>query len=117
MKLSTIILSAIIFSFSTAKTTPLSPEQKAKVINAFDTLDYVYFETAFAKKQLDPNQFIDGKPLLIHAVINDQPEMVRLLIRFGARLTVVSEEGYDVDYYADKYKSIHAKSELIVIRA
>lgn len=117
MKLFTFFLSTVMFSLSTAKTTPLSPEKKAEVISAFDTLDYVYFETAISSKQLDPNQFINGKPLLIHAVINDQPEMVRLLLIHGARLSLTSEEGHDVDYYANKHKSIHAKAELIVIKA
>ena len=117
MKLFTLLLSATLFSFSTPKTTPLTPEQKAEVIRAFDTLNYVYFETAIAKRQLDPNQYIDGKPLLIHAVINDQPEMVRLLLSYGARLSSTSNEGHDVDFYADKYNAIHAKAELIVIRA
>ena len=117
MKLFTFILTAVMFSFSTAKTSPLSPEKKAEVISAFDTLDYVYFETAIKKRQLDPNQFINGKPLLIHAVINDQPEMVRLLITYGAKLSVTSDEGHDVDHYADKHKAIHAKAELIVIKA
>jgi len=117
MKLFTLLLSATLFSFSTPKTTPLTPEQKAEVIRAFDTLNYVYFETAIAKRQLDPNQYIDGKPLLIHAVINDQPEMVRLLLSHGARLSSTSNEGHDVDFYADKYNAIHAKAELIVIRA
>lgn len=117
MKLFTLLLTATLFSSLTAKTTPLSPEQKAEVIRAFDTLDYVYFEVALSKKQLEPNQFLDGKPLLFHAVINDQPEMVRLLIRYGASLSITCLDGHDVDFYADKHKSIHAKSELIVIRA
>jgi ankyrin repeat protein len=47
--------------------------------------NYKVVNDLLSKRLINSRSVVDGKPLLIHAVINDRPDMVNLLIRFGAQ--------------------------------
>ena len=85
------------------------------VIQAMENEDFTFVEEALTKGGLSPNAFFEGKSLLVHAVMLDKAEMVRLLIVKGAHLYMASEEGMIPMDYAIKYQKIHAQAELIVI--
>ena len=61
---------------------------------------------------------IDGKPLLIHAIIADKADIVYLLCLRGAQPYVdMCDEGYNAMDWAKKSGSYYARAELIMIAA
>ncbi len=89
----------------------------AQVISAIASDDYMFIENALTQKTIHPNQLFEGKTMLIHAVILDKPEMINLLVRRGAQLNYPCSQGLTPMEYAEKFKSIYAQAEIIVITA
>jgi len=78
--------------------------------------DYKVVKEFLTKGLINARSVVDGKPLLIHAVINDKPDMVNLLIRYGAQpYEDYCNEGYNAHEWAVKSQSDYARAELIVI--
>ena len=97
--------------------TAVSDVSAEEIISAIASDDYLFIENALSLKSIHPNQFFDGKTMLIHAVILDKPEMVNLLVRRGAQLGLPCDEGFTPLEYAEKLESIYAQAEIIVISA
>ena len=62
----------------------LSAEEKALI--AIKTDNYTYIESAIIDGLLSPKTLVNGKPLIIHAAIQDKPEMILLLASYGAMI-------------------------------
>ena len=89
-----------------------------KMVDAIASEDYEFVESVLKSKQVSPTSMVYGKPLIIHAVIHNKPEMVLLLTEYGAmRVDPLCEDGKDVFDYAQEYKSTLALAQIIVIRA
>ena len=70
-----------------------------------------------SSRKLSANSVIDGKPLLVHAVLSDNPNIVNLLVRYGAQpFTDVCSEGLNAMEWSIKSNSYFARAELIVIK-
>ena len=69
-----------------------------------------------SKRLISSRAIVDGKPLIIHAVINHQPDMVNLLLRYGAQpYADYCDQGYNAHEWAVKSGSYYARAELIVV--
>ena len=89
-----------------------------KALDAIQNEDYVFIEKIIKDGMLSPRASIAGKPLIIHAAINDKAEMVLLLASYGAMIKdPVCEEGKSIMEYAIENKAIHAQAQIILIRA
>jgi hypothetical protein len=89
-----------------------------KALEAIKNEDYVFIEKIIKDGMLSPMASISGKPLIIHAAINDKAEMVLLLASYGAMIKdPVCEEGKSIMEYAIENKAIHSQAQIILIRA
>jgi len=88
-----------------------------KVISAIENNNYSYIEEILDKRLIGRNDLFNGKTLIIHAVINDNGEMINLLVRKGCSLQVSCEDGYLPIEWAEKLNKIYALAEIIVISA
>ena len=87
------------------------------IISAIENNDFEYIERIISKGLIDRNGIYDGKTLLIHAVVNDNAEMINVLVRKGCSLSIPGEDGYLPEEWARKLNKIHALAEIIVITA
>ena len=91
---------------------------KEKALNAIQNEDYAFIEKIIKDGILNPRASIAGKPLIIHAAINDKAEMVLLLASYGAMIKdPVCDEGKNIMEYAIENKAIRAQAQIILIRA
>ena len=87
------------------------------IISAIENNDFEYIERIISKGLIDRNGIYDGKTLLIHAVVNDNAEMINVLVRKGCSLSIPGADGYLPEEWARKLNKIHALAEIIVITA
>ena len=87
------------------------------IISAIENNDFKFIEKIISKGLVDRNGLYDGKTLLIHAVIDDNAEMINVLVRKGCSLSVAGEDGYLPEEWARKLNKFHALAEIIVITA
>lgn len=107
------IASFILFT-SFSKPEEISAEE---VVSAISNENFVWLESVIKSRQLNPNLMIDGKTLLIHAVMHNKAEMINLLVRNGANLDLEDINGNTPYQCALKWNKIHALAEIIVITA
>lgn len=89
-----------------------------KALDAIQNEDYVFIEKILKDRILSPRASIAGKPLIIHAAINDKAEMLLLLASYGAMIKdPVCDEGKNIMEYAIENKAIRAQAQIILIRA
>jgi ankyrin repeat protein len=96
----------------------MSNDIETELLNAINDGNYNRVSTILTVNQIAAWEKIDGKPLLIHAVIADQPNIVYLLCLRGAQIyTNFCDEGYNAFDWAKKSNSYYARAELIVMAA
>ena len=106
----------LLISVSINATSPVANEITAEqVITAIAQDDFDFITQVIKARQINPNELFNGKTLLIHAIENDNAEMINLLVRLGARLSTVGVDGYRPMEIAKMQQKIHAQAELIVI--
>ena len=89
-----------------------------KALDAIQNEDYVFIKKIINDGMLSPRASIAGKPLIIHAAINDKAEMLLLLASYGAMIKdPVCDEGKNIMEYAIENNAIHAQAQIILIRA
>jgi ankyrin repeat protein len=94
----------------------MSNDIETELLNAINDGNYNRVSTILTVNQIAAWEKIDGKPLLIHAVI--QPNFVYLLCIRGAQIyTNFCDEGYNAFDWAKKSNSYYARAELIVMAA
>ena len=94
----------------------ISNDIETELLNAINEGNYQKVNTILVVNQISAWEKIDGKPLLIHAVIADQPNIVYLLCIRGAQMyTNFCDEGFNAFDWAKKSDSYYAHAELIVI--
>ena len=86
-------------------------------VSAIDNDEYELVEHYLKNRLIPVNMFYEGKTFIIHACIKNKPEMIRLLVRHGADITLRCEEGFLPEEHAKRNDSIHALAEIIVIKA
>jgi|TARA_B110000503_G_scaffold24010_1_gene37737 hypothetical protein len=102
-------------NFDTLRTIQIV-ELNEQVIESIKSNDYNSVKELLSNRFISASLIVDGKPLLVHAVINDKPDMVNLLIRYGAQpYTDYCDQGYNALEWAIKSESYYARAELIVI--
>ena len=93
-----------------------SIEEKALI--AIQTENYAYMEQILQSGTISPRMVVNGKPLIIYAVIYDKAEMILLLANYGAMLVdPICEEGKDIMEYAKEFNAIHAQAQIIIIKS
>ena len=103
-------------SNASSATTTLANDYNNIIVEGIIKNDYKVVSDLLSKRLINSRSVVDGKPLLIHAVINDKPDMVNLLIRYGAQpYADFCSEGYNAHEWAVKSKSYYARAELIVV--
>ena len=103
-------------SNASSATTTLANDYNNIIVEGIIKNDYKVVSDLLSKRLINSRSVVDGKPLLIHAVINDKPDMVNLLIRYGAQpYADLCSEGYNAHEWAVKSKSYYARAELIVV--
>jgi hypothetical protein len=101
-------------NFDTLRTIQIV-ELNEQVIESIKSNDYNSVKELLSNRFISASLIVDGKPLLVHAVINDKPDMVNLLIRYGAQpYTDYCDQGYNALEWAIKSESYYARAELIV---
>ena len=112
----------LFLALSTILTTNNISEKSNKVsiqqfIEAIESEDFELVENALKNRIISANQTLNGKTLLIYAVISDKAEMINLLVRYGANLNIPADDGLTPMEYAEKLDKVYAKAEIIVITA
>ena len=103
-------------SNASSATTTLANDYNSIIVEGIIKNDYKVVSDLLSKRLINSRSVVDGKPLLIHAVINDKPDMVNLLIRYGAQpYADFCNEGYNAHEWAVKSQSYYARAELIVV--
>jgi len=86
------------------------------IIKEITNNNYQAVNDLLSKRLISSRSVVDGKPLLIHAVINDKADMVNLLIRYGAQpYADYCDQGYNAHEWAIKSESYYARAELIIV--
>lgn len=103
-------------SNASSATTTLANDYNNIIVEGIIKNDYKVVSDLLSKRLINSRSVVDGKPLLIHAVINDKPDMVNLLIRYGAQpYADFCNEDYNAHEWAVKSQSYYARAELIVV--
>ena len=103
-------------SNASSATTTLANDYNNIIVEGIIKNDYKVVSDLLSKRLINSRSVVDGKPLLIHAVINDKPDMVNLFIRYGAQpYADFCNEGYNAHEWAVKSQSYYARAELIVV--
>ena len=103
-------------SNASSATTILANDYNNIIVKGIIKNDYKVVSDLLSKRLINSRSVVDGKPLLIHAVINDKPDMVNLLIRYGAQpYADFCNEGYNAHEWAVKSQSYYARAELILV--
>ena len=87
------------------------------IIEAIENNNFEFIERGLSKGLINGNATYKRKTLLIHAVMNDNAEMINVLVRKGCSLSVPCDEGYLPEEWARKLNKVHALAEIIVITA
>ena len=97
----------------------LNLEQSAeqKLIMAIQENDFHTVENIITNNLIEINEHYEGKTFVIWAGIYNKPEIVRMLVDFGADLSKRCDLGYTIDDHCWANESTKALSEIIVLRA
>ena len=97
----------------------LNLEQSAeqKLIMAIQENDFHTVENIIKNNLIEINEHYEGKTFVIWAGIYNKPEIVRMLVDFGADLSKRCDLGYTIDEHCWANESMKALSEIIVLRA
>ena len=100
-------------SNASSATTTLANDYNNIIVEGIIKNDYKVVSDLLSKRLINSRSVVDGKPLLIHAVINDKPDMVNLLIRYGAQpYADFCNEGYNAHEWAVKSQSYYERKFL-----
>ena len=96
----------------------LNLEQSAeqKLIMAIKENDFHTIKNMITNNLIEINEYYEGKTFVIWAGIYDKPEIVRMLVDFGADLSKRCDLGYTIEEHCRANESIKALSEIIVLR-
>ena len=94
----------------------MSNDIETELLNAINEGNYNKVNSMLIVNQIHATEMIDGKPLLVHAIIADKANIVYLLCLRGAQPYVdMCAEGYTAMDWAKKSGSYYARAELIMI--
>tara|TARA_R110000851_G_scaffold52764_1_gene125582 strand:+ start:37 stop:366 length:330 start_codon:yes stop_codon:yes gene_type:complete len=89
---------------------------ETELLNAISKGNYNQVNTILIVNQIHAAEKINGKPLLVHAVLADKANIVYLLCLRGAQpYADFCDEGYSAMDWAKKSGSYYARAELIMI--
>ena len=78
--------------------------------NEFDSI-----ENILSKNSVSINEYYEGKTFVIWAAIYDKPEVINMLVNFGADVSKKCEFGYTIEEHCIANKSTKALAEIIVL--
>ena len=94
----------------------ISTDIETELLNAINEGNYNKVNSMLIVNQIHATEKIDGKPLLVHAILADKANIVYLLCLRGAQpFADFCDEGYNAMDWAKKSGSYYARSELIMI--
>ena len=96
----------------------LNLEQSAgqKLIMAIKENDFHTVENIITNNLIEINEHYEGKTFVIWAGIYNKPEIVQMLVDFGADLSKRCDLGYTIEEHCWANESMKALSEIIVLR-
>ena len=115
MNLINILLASLFLNINTSVS--IEDITTDNIIEAIENNNFEFIERGLSKGLINGNATYKGKTLLIHAVMNDNAEMINVLVRKGCSLSVPGDEGYLPEEWARKLNKVHALAEIIVITA
>jgi ankyrin repeat protein len=94
----------------------ISTDIETELLNAINEGNYNKVNSMLVVNQIHATEKIDGKPLLVHAILADKANIVYLLCLRGAQpFADFCDEGYNAMDWAKKSGSYYARAELIMI--
>ena len=89
-----------------------------KALMAIHSENYEFMEQLLQSGKINSRMKVNGKPLIIHAAIQDKAEMILMLATYGAMLIEpICDEGKNIMEYATENNAIYAQAQIIVIKA
>lgn len=93
----------------------LEPPTEQKLLMAIKENDFHTIENIITNNLIDINEHYEGKTFVIWAGIYNKPEIIRMLVEFGADLTKRCDLGYTIEDHCWANNSIKSLSEIIVL--
>jgi len=110
-------LFTVLLSYAQEHKTNSALVNASRFVLAIENENYAVVEQYLENSLIPVNMYYKGKTFIIHASISNKPEMVQLLYRYGADITLPCDEGFSPEEHAKANDAIHALAEIIVIKA
>ena len=107
------VIIQINYSFGNYK--PANSSEEFKLMLAIKNNDFGTIENLLSNKLVSLNGHQEGKTFVIWAAIYDKPEVINMLVSFGADLSKKCNLGYTIEEHCMANKSIKALAEIIVL--
>ena len=88
-----------------------------KLLLAIKQDDFPTIENIISNNLIKINEHYEGKTFVIWAAINNKPEIVRLLVNYGADISKRCDLGFTIEDHCLANNSIEALSEIVVLKA
>ena len=93
----------------------LEQSAEQKLIMAIKENDFHTIKNIISNNLIEINEYYEGKTFVIWAGIYNKPEIVRMLVDFGADLSKRCDLGYTIKEHCRANESIKALSEIIIL--
>lgn len=119
MKVISLIFLSCMLTSGNAQIDPIenSISSDSLFVEAIMKENYNLLDSLLKEGKVNINHFYNGKTFVIYAYIFNKPEVVRFLYNNGANVGIRCEDGYLPEDHAKANDSIHALSEIIIIKA
>ena len=94
----------------------LEQSTEQKLIIAIKENDFHTIENIIKNNLIEIDEHYEGKTFVIWAGIYNKPEIVRMLVEFGADLSKRCDLGYTIEDHCRANNSIKSLSEIIVLK-
>ena len=94
---------------------PIDSSEEFKLMLAIKNNDFDSIENILSNNLVSLNDFYEGKTFVIWAAIYDKPEVINILVNFGADVSIKCEFGYTIEEHCIANKSTKALAEIIVL--
>lgn len=94
---------------------PMDSSEEIKLMLAIKNSDFDSIENILTNNLVSINDYYEGKTFVIWAAIYDKPEVINMLVNFGADVRKKCDLGYTVEEHCLANKSTRALAEIIVL--
>ena len=93
----------------------MDSSEEIKLMLAIKNNDFDSIENILSNNLVSINDYYEGKTFVIWAAIYDKPEVINMLVYFGADVSKKCEIGYTIEEHCLANKSIKSLAEIIVL--